>query len=216
MSDNLEEPSKNEPRFSFFKSLPKPQRAAFLFLSVLSLGVFILWLWQFNFRLTGPFKTPSEGGDSDTTSLQAFEADLINFDTDKDGLSDIEEQSLYATSIYLADTDSDGLSDRAEIEAGSNPNCAIGQTCAGEDLLLNQPIASTSISIPNADIVATSSDNSTDSGLELMMSGGSDAAQLRTLLINSGADAAMLQQLSDEELLKAYREMLAAQGTTQP
>jgi len=44
-------------------------------------------------------------------------------DTDKDGLTDIEE-SLFGTSLSLADTDSDGYTDGQEIVSGYNPNGA--------------------------------------------------------------------------------------------
>jgi hypothetical protein len=45
-----------------------------------------------------------------------------------------------------------------------------------------------------------------------MMAGQASAAQLRAMLLDSGANADMINQLSDEELIKTYQEMLAEQG----
>ena len=42
-------------------------------------------------------------------------------DSDVDGISDIDEQTLYGTSAYLSDSDNDGLQDRFEINAGFDP-----------------------------------------------------------------------------------------------
>lgn len=214
MRDNLVEPSKNESHSSFFKSLPKQQRAAFLFLSALSLGVIILWGWQFNSRLTRPFRVPEGAATVDNNDLVAFEKALANADTDKDGLTDNEERSLYNTSPFLEDSDSDSLSDRQEIENGTDPNCATGQTCENQAAPLNAVSNVVATSTINPVITTPETGATGDDTLQLMMSGQANVAQLRTMLLESGADAKMLQQLSDEELLKTYQEMLAEQGTS--
>ncbi len=214
MRDNLVEPSKNESHSSFFKSLPKQQRAAFLFLSALSLGVIILWGWQFNSRLTRPFYIPEGNETASSDDLAAFETVLANADTDKDGLTDNEERSLYNTSPFLEDSDSDSQSDRQEIENGTDPNCATGQDCETQAAPLNTANNVVATSTINSDITTTESSTAGDDDLQLMMSGQANVAQLRVMLLDSGADANMLQQLSDEELLKTYQEMMAEQGTT--
>lgn len=210
MPDNFEESSENEAQVSFFKSLPKPQRAVFLLLSALSLGVIILWVWQFNSRLSSPFYIAGSEQNNDIEAID-FTALLANVDTDGDGLTDNEEQSLYNTSPYLADSDSDGISDRIEIEKGTDPNCALGEQCNVQDV----PAPVTPALIATSTITTTPAsdlNSSKEDSLQLMMAGQADAAQLRALLISSGADANMLQQLSDEELLKTYQEMLAGQA----
>lgn len=212
MSDHLEDQPKNETHSSFFKSLPKPQRAAFLFLSALSLGVLVLWLWQFNARLSRPFRVPDTGQKEVAVDTGDFEAALISLDSDGDGLTDIEERSLYASSPYLEDSDSDGINDRAEVEGGSDPNCAAGQDCGTATAPAITPIiaSSTIIDVEPAE----GSDSGDETDLQAMMAGQASAAQLRAMLLDSGANADVINQLSDEELIKTYQEMLAEQGTS--
>lgn len=222
MSNNFEEPMKNEPKTSFLKSLPKPQRAAFLCLSVLSLGVLILWIWQFNSRLSRPFQVTSETNvASSTTDLNEFKTALANQDTDGDGLTNNDETNIYGTSPYLEDTDSDGINDGEEVKNGTDPNCATGQQCDAKTTavgaIASSTAASTVIASSSAVITASSTDasgTSEETGLQQMMAGQADAAQLRALLLSSGADEKMLQQLSDTELIQTYQDMLKGQGTT--
>ncbi|MBN2884670.1 hypothetical protein JXE04_01970 [Patescibacteria group bacterium] len=211
MSENSNnEDLNNENRVSFLKSLPKPQRIAFLSLSVISLGIIILWIWQFNNRINSPFYVADNTQNDNQVNVSEFETALLNFDTDSDGLTDNEERNLYGTSPYLEDTDSDGIFDRVEIEQGTDPNCATGQNCNGEiEVVANDVVVSAPVVLPNNNALGDSAN--TDS-LELMMSGQADVAQLRALLLDSGADPIMLEQLSDEELLKTYQEMLVGQS----
>jgi hypothetical protein len=214
MLKNLNENSNNENRVSFLKSLPKLQRTAFLSLSVISLGIIVLWAWQFNNRLSKPFYVADSDQANVSINTSEFETSLLNFDTDSDGLTDNEERSLYGTSPYLEDTDSDGIFDRAEIEQGSDPNCTTGQNCNGEiEATTDTPeIVAPAVILPSSDNVGGDSTNADN--LELMMSGQADVEQLRALLLDSGVDATMLQQLSDEELSKTYQEMLVGQNTS--
>ncbi|MGE5425626.1 MAG: hypothetical protein ACM3PZ_00915 [Bacillota bacterium] len=201
MSENKGYDQEGGRRPSFFKSMPKPQRTAFLLLSTLSLGVLILWVWQFNSALNRPFRTIGNSGES----LDSFQEALTDMDTDGDGLKDREETSLHGTSPYLEDTDSDGLSDRQEIEQGTDPNCAAGTACETKIEVAAPAIPTSTVSLP---------ENIQEGALEAMMSGQSGAAELRSLLLQSGVDPLALESLSDEELLAAYGQMLSEQGTT--
>ena len=203
MSSHNQESHQNERRPSFFQSLPKLQRNSFIFLSVLSLAVLILWIWQLNFRLSSPFRVPGEANVVLDEEAAAFEKLLLNNDTDGDGLTDYEENSLYNTSAYLADTDGDGLSDRVEIEQGSDPLCAPGQACNNSDVIVINDDPAVSNLNTEEEIVGIN-----DNMLQDMMTGQANAQQLRVLLLESGADAQMLEQLSDDDLLAAYKEML--------
>lgn len=205
MEHDFKEPLKDEPRASFLQSLPRPQRTAFLLLSVLSLGVFIFWIWQFNNKITRPFQV----AEAPVASLENFQAALSNVDTDGDGLTDYEEINLYGTSPYLEDSDSDGISDREEIEKGTNPICAAGTAC---DLGIIAEATSTDNNlIP--DSIQINTDSADEDTLQLMMSGQADASLLRSLLLDSGVSADLLNSLSDEELIASYQAMLAEQSS---
>jgi len=51
------------------------------------------------------------------------DAALKQIDTDKDGLNDYDEITIYRTSAFLSDSDGDGYDDKAEIRTGRNPLC---------------------------------------------------------------------------------------------
>ncbi|PWB38322.1 MAG: hypothetical protein C3F02_04935 [Parcubacteria group bacterium] len=53
--------------------------------------------------------------------LIPFSSDAQDIDTDGDGLSDLEETTIYFTDPKLADTDGDGFDDQVEIGAGYSP-----------------------------------------------------------------------------------------------
>ncbi|MDP3836511.1 MAG: hypothetical protein Q8Q67_00125 [bacterium] len=204
MPNDFQEPLKDESHASFLQSLPRPQRTAFLLLSALSLGVFIFWVWQFNDKITRPFQVV----EAPTSSLEDFQIALSDVDTDGDGLTDYEEINLYGTSPYLADSDSDGISDREEIERGADPNCAAGTAC---DLgVIAQATSTVNDLIPEP--IQINTDSADEDTLQLMMSGQADASLLRSLLLDSGVSAEILNSLSDEELIASYQAMLVEQG----
>jgi hypothetical protein len=47
--------------------------------------------------------------------------DLTGFDTDKDGLLDVDEQEIFGTRVHLKDSDGDGVSDFNELRTYSDP-----------------------------------------------------------------------------------------------
>lgn len=200
-----------ESKNSFFSNLPKKQKNSFIFLSVLSLGVLILWVWQINLRLTDPFSVSNGAKNvSLNEETENFNQLALNADTDGDGLSDYEEQSLYNTSAYLTDTDGDNISDRDEVNQGTDPLCASGAECNNEIKVVNQqeniaiiPEASNNLSLSNSGEI--------DGIMNSMLLGQASAEELRVLLLASGVDEQMLAELSDEELMSSYQDMLGQQ-----
>lgn len=214
-------------RAAGFSGWPQPQKIAVIFLSVLALLILIFWLWQMQTQIVSPFayngNTLSTLGASTATSSASL-ALLKQTDTDGDGLSDYDEIYIYHTSPYLADTNSDGLTDLQDIEQGKDPNCPAGQTCSGDQIgtATTSPAAPTvPASTPN-DLSptvpsATSSLNLNTSGvnqasLQQALSGSADAATLRQLLLQSGADPTELSHISDADLMKSYQETLQSQS----
>jgi len=126
---------------------------------------------------------------SNTNNQNLDIASLSLLDTDKDGLSDYEEMSVYQTSRYIPDSDSDGVSDGDEVKAGTDPNCPTGQTC--------QVVA-----IPES---ATSTPQAVASSVTV--------EQARTWLIAQGLTADELAKLDDAAVLSLYQQVSAKAAT---
>ncbi|MCX7779176.1 MAG: thrombospondin type 3 repeat-containing protein [Patescibacteria group bacterium] len=84
------------------------------------LAIFTLFFGFFRIKesIQGPFRVPKYENKLTNEEIQSL---LAQRDTDKDGLSDVDEVFKYKTSIYLSDSDSDNYPDKEEIEAGSDP-----------------------------------------------------------------------------------------------
>lgn len=191
-----------------FKNLPRPQKAAVISLSVVAIGILVIWFWQFNTRINSPFRaSDAEIAQAEKTKQEKAAAELLanTKDTDKDGITDVEETNNYKTSPYLEDTDGDNISDFEEIRLNKDPLCAEGSSCG--------LISGTSLS--------TSTATSTDSGSpaenvdqELLikaLSGEGDANTMRQILIQGGANSDQVNILSDEDLMSMYAEILKSQ-----
>jgi hypothetical protein len=135
------------------------------------------------------------------TNASAYDkTDLLGLkdkDTDQDGLSDYDEVYTYKTSAYLKDSDSDGLDDYAEIKKGSDPLCPQGENCFATWTDLTKPTDLTAET--EADLAAAQT--------------GIDSTQLRQLLQEAGMTEEELAQLSDQEIIEAYQQIIA-QNTT--
>ncbi len=137
----------------------------------------------------GPIITESE------KRLQAL-AEKQLLDSDGDGISDFDEEITYGSSAYIADTDSDGIDDGAEIAANTNPICAAGDTC---------------FSTVSA---STNTDTTTPTEADLTALATDDPAELRRQLVALGIDQAVLDQVSDADLLSVYASVQNDYQTT--
>ena len=187
------------------QNMDKHQKIMMSALGVIGLGILVLAILQIKSLVVIPWP---DLGDKETQA-QITEADLAatvaaqkTKDTDGDGLSDYDELNVYMTSPYLKDSDSDTFSDQEEVESGNNPNCPAGQTCYSA--------SSTSESIAGettAETTATTTTNTASTGQTYTPT----ATELRTILSQSGQfTAEQLSQISDEDLLAAYQEMIKA------
>jgi len=203
--------------------LSKSQKIMASLLAFFALFVIILWSVQFKKTLTSPFTSSESGTNNETSNSSAAGeqslAELTSKDTDTDGLSDYDELYVYKTSPYLEDSDSDGFNDGKEITDGTNPNCPVGQNCFSSTNTTDNTANNTGTNSSNN--ISTSSldslmqaDNSqaltsTDQeAIKQAVDQSMDVATLRQLLLDKGMDQAMLDKISDEELMKSFEEIL--------
>ncbi|OGF27763.1 hypothetical protein A2331_06680 [Candidatus Falkowbacteria bacterium RIFOXYB2_FULL_34_18] len=175
---------------------------------LLFFAVLVVFLWVIQFR-SGLGLGREATQDNTVLNENSYSVD-INKDTDGDGLSDADELNIYKTSPYLEDSDSDGFSDFEEVNSNNDPNCPIGRICTtapikndlGQEFLNEMRDAE--------DLVNTViEERPAQVDMGGILSGNSDAQTLRTSLINAGFDPEMLKQISDEDLLQAYKEILS-------
>jgi hypothetical protein len=201
----------NYSNFSF-KNMPRPQKTAVLILSALGIVIVFFGALQLRNRITSPFQVDISGLDNSEIAINSADKD-----TDADGIPDYDEFNVYQTSPYLEDTDSDGLLDNVEVKQGTDPNCPVGQDCYGSNNFAVQIatstssnfIASSSATIDSGSLGEISVSSSTsETDLKNALAGQVDAATLRKILLDNGADEAILDSISDADLLKSYQEVL--------
>lgn len=207
-----------------FSGLGNGQKIALAVLAFFAVLVFVFGIINIQKGIYSPFSQKTSVKDKDSGhGLEKFcpggncsdlsDADLKNKDTDGDGLSDYDELNFYKTSPYLEDSDSDGFSDKEEIDNNKNPNCPAGRDCDNdvlfnEDAQLVNPGTANNIDLEelNAQIMPSKAQIS-DLGSEEM-----SVDDLRKLLIEAGMGKALLDQISDKDLMESFSEALAEEG----
>ncbi len=222
--NNLEEEQNNiegnESVKAHYSTLPRSQKIAVAVLAFFAVFVLIVWSMQIRDNIFSPFdrsKNIASQSSSDTcigpecATEEELASDLMNQDTDSDGLTDWEELTIHKTSPYLEDTDSDGVNDKDEIDAGENPLCKKGDICdTGIKASTDETgYTQTAPIIPGLDENKVPlSESEEEALLREILQGQGDATTLRALLIQAGMDERILNQLSDEELLNSYQQVL--------
>jgi hypothetical protein len=205
------------------KKLDRSQKIAVTVLAFFALLVMGMWFVQTKNSLNKPFDVGEEVNDEATCpdgncADSATNLNLRSKDTDKDGLNDYDELNLYHTSPFIEDSDSDGYSDKKEVESRNDPVCPLGQDCSNEPIPENtkiqesvdgflapddglndeNPLSTNSIS--NSEKLLESSDD--------LLGGKSEPDKVRAMLLQAGMEADILDQISDEELMTSYQEMM--------
>ncbi len=148
-------------------------------------------------------------------------------DTDRDGISDYDEQYVYRTSSYLADSDSDGASDAEEIASNQDPNCPQGKNCLDAQSALPQASTSTFVATAGADLTAAQiAAQAAKGGVDEFLSnpkppGSMTAAETREYIRSRQLlPPDQLASLPDDALMQAYvlsyQEALRIQAARSP
>jgi len=187
---------------------PRQQKMAVGFLASGAILIIVLWVFQFSAQLNKPLNTDKKLSKNATST----DTDLTLRDSDGDGISDYEEINIYKTSPYLEDSDSDGINDKQEISEGTDPNCPKGKICNAVESP-SAPASSSTIIQEETPVVSGDAAIVPNIGAEVT------PATLRQLLLQNGYDAATLEKISDEDIMKSYEEAIKSQsdaGTVNP
>lgn len=203
------------------RTFSREEKVAIVFLIIAGIGGLFFGFKYLGKNLSAPFVFSYTGETLLTAEEQqsAEQEAMKSRDTDEDTLSDYDEIYLYKTSAYLADSDSDGYNDATELESGNDPNCPNGKTCTTS-------IASADAAIDESEAILSGLEEPVPPDLQAAQSeldqsnpfAGAEnisAAELRKLLAENGADPAVLEQISDEDLMQMYAEAVAQLQTAQ-
>lgn len=162
-------------------------------------------------KFKGESKSLSQLKEESQTFSMAYFMSLQKQDTDKDGLSDYDEMYNYQTSPFLEDSDSDGLSDKIELETGRDPLCHKDKDC-GEAVTSPSPLTGLEQQIPDLNQpLPENTLSQEEQDLLRQVSADLSAEELRSLLEQGGFTQEQLDAFSDEELLKAWKDVLGQQ-----
>ncbi|PJA47337.1 hypothetical protein CO172_01925 [Candidatus Uhrbacteria bacterium CG_4_9_14_3_um_filter_36_7] len=226
-------------------SFNREQKFALGLFFVIAIGTLVFGLRTFGAHVSRPFdlqRLSIANSSQETFLLSSEEAQKqreqqMQQDTDKDGLNDYEELSIYKTSPYLSDSDSDGYDDKTEIDSGNDPNCPVDKECTGastsdlsqvtslEDDLLpftdeGMDLFSENVSGFSEDILADTTDDdmvgfsSIEEVNEFLAS--LDPEEIRALLLKQGIPQETLDQIDDTTLQTLFAQAVVEaqqQGT---
>ncbi|MCD4694192.1 thrombospondin type 3 repeat-containing protein [bacterium] len=218
--DDLEQPQKS--------SLGLKQKIAIPVLGIFALVLVFLWASDLNSTIKNSLNLDNENSGQEAlnnignTCLNGNcgEVERTNIDSDNDGLFDWEETEKYGTSPYLEDTDGDGYTDKEEVDSNYDPNCPRGKDCYIKEEIeeeakgqndntgekYSSEFLSSGLSAELNPGSLSAGDNNNNMGG--VVSGDSTPDELREMLKQAGIDENMLNAVSDDELMQAYRETL--------
>lgn len=191
-------------------AVPAPQSQKPVLAGLIAFGVLAIVLGGLNLKRAigvirvGPSDAPPIPRTREELEAQQRAA-IAGLDTDRDGLSDLDELERVHSSPFLADSDSDGKSDKEEVDAGEDPNCPIGKTCAG-DPSFAAPSRKSALPLEAPGLATPSTDASASATVE----GGVTftPVELRAALARQGIPKATLDAISDEQLMASYGSTL--------
>jgi len=184
------------------RPLSKEQKIGFVLLLLFSIFTVALGMLQIRNTMYAPFALNNKIPDYFKEQINTVEA-LKYRDTDRDGLTDFDELYVYGTSPYLYDTFSYGMSDKDVITKGL-PLCPLGgKNC-------NNPIISDSAQTPVENILPTTTNEVVNFDFSELSKTLQDPAQIRQMLLDNGLDKAVLQKVSDKELMNLVTDAMGS------
>lgn len=168
------------------REFDKNQKVAIIALGFVAIFIFFGAAWQFKTRLNKPFDT------GQTKKNQKVTFGCQTGDCANDISSLMTENPATATGTPVA-------SENLEVP--------------GYLLATSSNTVDPSLNFEQDPSVMTG--DSKQAELEKLLTGGVSATSLRSLMLQSGADQKMLEQISDEDLLKVYQESLQNQPNSE-
>ncbi len=218
----------------------KNQRPLVGLFVILFVGISIVGLRGITHTIQDPFaregdilaSAPVAPLSADAQQAQTDEA-LKKLDTDKDGLNDYDEISIYGTSAFLDDSDGDGYSDKTELLTGHDPRCNETTEICGpnQDQLSRASVSTSTENIPKLHTGLLGVDGKPSGALPLQISQNVDLSsgslqavtipgfekpmtveelrnlspqEIRDFLIRQGAMEKDLKNMDDATLKKIY------------
>lgn len=164
------------------------------------------------FKKQGNIKSVSEANEENAIAGLKYTLMLQDKDSDKDGLSDYDEQYIYGTSPYVGDTDSDGLNDRTELEQGTDPLCHKLQDCTGGTIKIPEETTAleAEVNVPIVpEVPADTTALPADVAAEL---NNVSPTEIRSFLKESGFPEAQLEGITDDQLMVTWKEVMKNQS----
>lgn len=178
------------------------QKLGFAFLFIFAILFLLLSFFQMRNNLYRPYALSDTVPNTLIRDKFSDPIEALHYrDTDRDGLNDFEEIYVYGTSAYLADTDGDGINDKDEIMQGKNPLCAEGAACDKQN----------SENLPVLTLDSWIADPEPEGILFDPQSLLGDPEKIRNLLISTGMDPAVLENINDKELMVIGQEILSSE-----
>lgn len=189
------------------------QKFSVVFLLVFAVSVVFLWAMDLKKDLNNSLGYNGEdnsktGSEEVCLSGNCAEDGRDNIDSDGDGLLDWEEEEIYQTSPYLEDSDGDGYTDKEEIDSGNDPNCPRGEDCYNSEN--NSPDSEGVLATSSGQTGLETGDLSAqEEAVKSLMEGQATPETLRETLKEAGMNEEVLNNLTDEQLMESYSEVLS-------
>ncbi len=166
------------------REFDKNQKVAIIALGFVAIFIFFGAAWQFKTRLNKPFDT---------------------------GQTKKNQKVTFGCQTGDCQNDISSLMTEVPATASGTPVASEGLEVPGYLLATSSGTINPSLNFEQDPSVIVG--DSKQAELEKLLTGGVSASSLRSLMLQSGADQKMLEQISDDDLLKVYQESLQASAS---